>query len=395
MNNVAALIQERLGFPYVHVFTVHPNRRQVVYEAGSGAMGSALKGHLISLDSENGIISWVARNGQAVVANDVSKEPRYQPSPFPPKDTRSEMAIPLIFDQKVVGVLDVESDRLNSFTEDDRFLCEALADNVAAAIHNADLYRTEQWRRQIGDSLREVTGLISAEAGVEDVLDSVLNELERNLPCDVSAVWLLDGEEFYLAKVHGAERVEVEGVFQRWPEARNLLNESLASEQPVIRKPEDPIGPTGAARGFSADYSSIAAALRAGERSLGVITLTHHSSGRYGHEAQAITATFANYAAVAIENARLFDAAQEQAYASAALLQVAQAVANSNSLEETIGSGSADHPHPGGCQRMCDLSVGKGGLPPNRGIWFCRRSTGTLCQTGFPTGRLSFTGDCA
>ncbi len=338
LNNVAGLIQERLGFPYVHVFTVHPNRRQVVYEAGSGAMGSTLKGHLISLDSENGIISWVARNGQAILANDVSKEPRYQPSPFPPKDTRSELAIPLIFDQKVVGVLDVESDRLNSFTEDDRFLCEALADNVAAAIHNADLYRTEQWRRQIGDSLREVTGLISAEAGVEDVLDSVLNELERNLPCDVSAVWLLDGEEFYLAKVHGAERVEVEGAFQRWPEARNLLNESLASEQPVIRKPEDPIGPTGAARGFSADYSAIGAALRAGERALGVITLTHHSSGRYGHEAQAITATFANYAAVAIENARLFDAAQEQAYASAALLQVAQAAANSNSLEETIGA---------------------------------------------------------
>ena len=208
MNNVAGLIQERLGFPYVHVFTVHPNRRQVVYEAGSGAMGSALKGHLISLDSENGIISWVARNGQAILANDVSKEPRYQPSPFPPKDTRSELAIPLIFDQKVVGVLDVESDRLNSFTEDDRFLCEALADNVAAAIHNADLYRTEQWRRQIGDSLREVTGLISAEAGVEDVLDSVLNELERNLPCDVSAVWLLDGEEFYLARSTRCERVE-------------------------------------------------------------------------------------------------------------------------------------------------------------------------------------------
>jgi serine phosphatase RsbU (regulator of sigma subunit) len=71
---------------------------------------------------------------------------------------------------------------------------------------------------------------------------------------------------------------------------------------------------------------------------LGVLTLTHHATGRYGHEAQAITSTFANYASVAIENARLYDAAQEQAYASAALLQVAQAVANSNSLDETIGS---------------------------------------------------------
>jgi serine phosphatase RsbU (regulator of sigma subunit)/putative methionine-R-sulfoxide reductase with GAF domain/anti-sigma regulatory factor (Ser/Thr protein kinase) len=338
LNKVAVLIQKRLGFPYVHLFTVHPNRRQIIYEAGSGARSTALKGSMLDLDNDKGIIAWVARKGQAVLANDVTKEPRYEPSPFPPEDTRSELTIPLVFDDQVVGVLDLQSDRVNAFTDDDHFLCEALADNVAVAIHNADLYRTERWRRQVADSLREVAGFISAETGVDDVLDSILNELERNLPCDVAAVWLLDGENLYLAHIHGTERLEVDSALQRWPEAYGFLAATLNSEQPVVRKPEDPMGPTGAARGFSADYSSIAAALRAGDRPLGVITLTHHTPGRYGHEAQAVVATFANYASVAIENARLYDAAQEQAYASAALLQVAQAVANSNSLDETIGS---------------------------------------------------------
>jgi phosphoserine phosphatase RsbU/P len=149
---------------------------------------------------------------------------------------------------------------------------------------------------------------------------------------------LLDGEELYLAHIHGAERPDVDDALLRWPESYGFLAAALDSGLPVIRKPEDPIGPTGGARGFSADYSSIAAALRAGDHPLGVLTLSHHAPGRYGHEAQAITATFANYASVAIENARLYDAAQEQAYASAALLQVAQAVANSNSLDEMIGS---------------------------------------------------------
>ena len=37
LSKVAMLIQERLGFPYVHLFSVHPNRRQIIYEAGSGA----------------------------------------------------------------------------------------------------------------------------------------------------------------------------------------------------------------------------------------------------------------------------------------------------------------------------------------------------------------------
>src|SRR5690606_34678749 len=78
--------------------------------------------------------------------------------------------------------------------------------------------------------------------------------------------------------------------------------------------------------------------LRVGDRQLGLLTLAHHAPGRYGHEAQAISATFANYAAVAIENARLFDSAQEQAYASAALLQVAQAVVGSSDLNEILNS---------------------------------------------------------
>ncbi len=293
---------------------------------------------MLDLDNDEGIISWVARSGKSLLVNDVTREPRYRPSPLPPDDTRAEMTIPLVFDMNVVGVLDLQSNLLNAFSEEDRFLCEALAGNVAVAIHNADLFRTEQWRRQVADGLRDVAGLISADVGLDDVLDRILRELERNLPCDVAAIWLQEEDNLYLAQVHGADLMEVDGAAHRWPEAYGFLTSALSSEQPIIRKPDDPIGPTGTALGYSADYSSIAAGLRAGDRPLGVLTLSHHTAGRYGHEAQAMTATFANHAAVAIENARLYDSAQEQAYASAALLQVAQAVTNSNNLDETLAS---------------------------------------------------------
>ena len=116
------------------------------------------------------------------------------------------------------------------------------------------------------------------------------------------------------------------------------MAEAFVSDVPIIRRADDPIWPAGLAAGFDRNYSSIAAPLRVGDRPLGVLTLAHHTSGRYGHEAQAITTTFASYAAVAIENARLYDAAQEQAYASAALLQVAQAVVSLNDLDEILGS---------------------------------------------------------
>ena len=338
LNKVAALIHERFGYPYVHVYTVHHNRRQIHYMAGSGARSRDLQGYILDLDNAEGIIPWVARNGQPVLANDVRHEPRYHPSPVPPENTRSELAVPFIYDNKVVGVLDLQSSRRNTFTEDDLFVFQMLADNIASAIHNADLYRSERWRRQVADSLREVAGLLSANVSVDEVLDAILKELERNLPCDVSAIWLVDGDELYLAHIHGADPLEVENARYRWPEAAHFLAGALAAEQPSIRKPTDPIGPTGAACGFPADYSSIAAALRIGEQPVGVLTLSHHTSGRYGHEAQAMTTTFASYAAVAIENARLYDSTQEQAYASAALLQVAQTVVSQNTMDEILAS---------------------------------------------------------
>jgi sigma-B regulation protein RsbU (phosphoserine phosphatase) len=338
MENVSSLIHNRFGYPYVHLFTVHPNRRLIEYQAGSGTRSQDLAGYTISLDDEQGIVSWVAREGKTVLANNVKQNTHYRAFPLPPEDTSSELCVPLLYDNIVVGVLDIQSDRLNTFTEDDRLIFEAVADNIATAIHNADLYRSEQWRRQVGDSLREVAGLVSADASVDDVLEAILAELDRNLAVDVSAIWLMEDEELYLAASHNCDENLLEATLYASPEYYEGLMDALYSENPIIRKPTDPIWITGATAGFNADYSGLAVPLRVGDQHLGIITLAHSTSGRYGHEAQAMTTTFASYAAVAIENARLYDSAQEQAYASAALLQVAQAIVSLSDLDEMLGT---------------------------------------------------------
>jgi len=338
MRDAAKLINEKFDYPHISLFTVHPTRRLIVYEAGNGKRSQKMEGALIPLEAAHGIMPWVALNGKTVLANDVTRDERYIVSPQPPFDTKSELCVPLIFNEIVLGLLDIQSDKLNAFTEDDRVMFEAVADTMAAAIRNADLYRSEQWRRQVADSLREVAGLVSDNVGVDDVLETILTELDRNLPIDISALWLLKDGELCLSAAHGVDTSQLENICMANPDATYAMAEALLSEIPVIRRPEEQIWPTGLVAGYDGDYSSIAAPLRVGDRPLGVLTLAHHTSGRYGHEAQAITTTFASYAAVAIENARLYDSAQEQAYASAALLQVAQAVVSSNDLNETLGS---------------------------------------------------------
>jgi serine phosphatase RsbU (regulator of sigma subunit)/putative methionine-R-sulfoxide reductase with GAF domain len=338
MRTTAVLIQKKFNYPFVHLFTVHPNRRQIIFEAGSGTRRKKLQGAVLSLDESKGIIPWVARNGKSILANDVSKDIHYIESPFARKDTHSELCVPLIFDNNVVGILDVQSNEIGAFSKDDQVIFEAVADNIAAAIHNADLFHSEQWRRKVADSLREVAVLLSANVGVEQVLDAILTELENTLPIDISAIWLFEDGDLRLAAVHGCEKEVLVNARKDAPEASVAIMAALISDDPVIRKVSDPKWLSGLAAGFNVDYSSIAAPLKVGDQPLGVLTLAHHTSGRYGHEAQAMTRTFASYASVAIENARLYDAAQEQAYASAALLQVAHAVVSLNDLDEILGT---------------------------------------------------------
>ena len=352
MRDAANLIHEKFGYPYVSLFTVHPNRRIIAYEAGSGKRSKKLEGYTISLDNPKGIIVWTARLGKTILVNDVTADDRYIPSPLPPKNINSELCVPLIFEGKVVGLLDIQSDKTNAFTEDDQRMFEAVADTMAAAIRNADLYRSEQWRRQVSDSLRDVAGLVSDNAGVDEVLEMILSELDRNLPIDISAIWLLQDGDLCLSAVHGVDANQLESVCIANPDAIYAMAEALMSDVPIIRRPDEPIWPSGLTAGYDTTYSSIAAPLRVGDRPLGVLTLAHHTSGRYGHEAQAITTTLASYASVAIENARLYDAAQEQAYASAALLQVAQAVVSLNDLDEILASVTRIMPILVGVQRV-------------------------------------------
>jgi len=336
LEEVVGLIHRQFGYPSVYLFTIDPAQEQIVYRAGIGPRVQALQaeGLVCSLDDSEGIVPWVACHGETVLANAVSGDFRYRALESPPVNTRAELAVPLIFGGKVLGVLDLHSDHRDAFGDDDRFLFEALADSVAIAIRNANLYRSERWRRQVADSLREVAGLLSTNVALDQLLEAILTELERTLPCDVATIWLLRDDNLSLSAAHGY--VAEVGVNDLLPDAGSWLGQALNADQPTIRSPQSPDDPLGAALGFPPDYSAIAAPLRAGDQPLGLLALAHRTPGRYGAESRAMTAAFASYAAVAIENARLYQEAQELARISTVMLQVAEATRSLTTLDRVL-----------------------------------------------------------
>lgn len=348
LDEIVNLIHNHFNYPFVHVFTVHPARHKVIYETGSGARSQHFHELDIqyNLDDPEGLIPYVARSGVTKMVNDVRMEAHYKPSPLPPDDTGSELAIPIKLGNEILGVLDIQSTRTGAFTEADCSLLEALGASIAIALRNATLYRSEKWRRQVSDSFRDVAILVSANTALDKLLDTILLELERNLPCDASAIWLLndsykegdDRRQLYLAAVHGLDPQSVLDAMNQSADLKQWLALTFQAQEPIIRGPGDPFGPLGLAGHFSPDYSSIAAPLRAGERILGVLSLAHNSQGRYGNETRILTTTFSSYAAVAIQNGRLFAEAQDRAWTSTLLLQVSEATQSLTTIEELLST---------------------------------------------------------
>jgi GAF domain-containing protein len=335
-EEVVNLIHERFDYPLVRLFTLDPVHGRIVYRAGSGQAEPEWREHTLacSIEEGEGVIPWVACQGETALIDDLEQDPRARSPELAPGGMHAQLAVPLLFGTQVLGVLDLQSDRRGTFGPDDRFLFEALADNIAIAVRNANLYRSERWRRQVADSLRGVAGLLSSELALEQVLEAILTELERTLPCDAASIWLLEEDSLCLAAARGFD-AEV-CVAELEPDADTWLGQALYADRPSTRTPQSPPEPMGAVLGFPRDYSAVAAPLRAGDQRLGVLTLAHHEPGRYGTESRAMTAAFASYAAVAIENTRLYQSAQEQASISTVMLQVAEAARMLTNLQQVL-----------------------------------------------------------
>jgi GAF domain-containing protein len=332
LDEVVRTIQQKFLYLQVNVYTVHTGRGKIIFRAGTGENSQAYRDAFLTFDinDKEGILPRVAREGKTIISNDVRHDPLYRFPDFVTSTARSEMSVPLTTGGEITGILDIQSDQSGAFDENDRFLFEALSAGIATSIRNATLFRSEQFKRQVAESVRDVAGILSSDSSMEELMDRILEKLQENLPCDAASIWLTNPDPqsnklLTLAAVRGTETHELRTTFQTAESAGPWVVDALHSDEPRIRCESDPRGPMGEALGFPKDYSAIAAPLRAGGETVGLLTLAHRQPDRYGSEARLITQTFAGYAAAAIQNSRLYASVREQAWVSTVLLKVAEA----------------------------------------------------------------------
>ncbi|NJN93163.1 MAG: PAS domain-containing protein [Anaerolineales bacterium] len=145
-QRIVNLMQERLGYYHVEIYTLH--EEGLVLQEGTGDAGRRLKdaGHIITLTTENSPAVQAVWSGEPVLVPDVSQDPAWQPNPLL-RATQAELAIPISLGAEVVGVLDVQSDRVGGLSQEDRLLLEGLAGQLAIAIDNRRAYLAEKEAR--------------------------------------------------------------------------------------------------------------------------------------------------------------------------------------------------------------------------------------------------------
>lgn len=149
LPGVCELIKSRFDLYYVGIFLIEPNSDRAVLQAGSGEAGQAMlaESHYLQVGGDS-MVGQATTTRQPRIALNVGKEDlttrlvRFANPHLP--ETRSEMALPLISQQTVLGALSIQSDREAAFDEDDIVVLGGIADSLTSAIENARLFRQTQ-----------------------------------------------------------------------------------------------------------------------------------------------------------------------------------------------------------------------------------------------------------
>ncbi|MEE2947460.1 MAG: GAF domain-containing protein [Verrucomicrobiota bacterium] len=182
------------------VVLINPTDRLLEIQAAHGLPEGSSR---LKLRVGEGITGWVAQQGKSALVPDVHEDTRYVQIH---NHTRSELAVPLEVNGSIRGVINVDSDQLNAFSETDQALLTELASQAATVIHNAFLYERSRTRAELFESFIAVGQAINSAVAIDDALAAITRETCCLMNARTSALQLLDENDDRLALVasHGA-----------------------------------------------------------------------------------------------------------------------------------------------------------------------------------------------
>lgn len=193
VREVVDQIQQAFNYYHVHIYLWDAKRENLVMAGGTGEAGRFMleSGH--SIPAERGLVGRAAELGTVVLIPDVSQTIGWLPNPLLP-DTKAEVAVPIILGETVLGVLDVQQNTVGGLAQTDADLLQAIANQVAIALQNAQAYTGAQQQASKEAQRNEIIQKIQNATSVEEALKVAVRELGRAMGTQTS-VYLSDYSE--------------------------------------------------------------------------------------------------------------------------------------------------------------------------------------------------------
>ena len=254
-----------------------------------------------------GIIGEAAALKQPVLVDDVRTMKNYIAAN---ESVRSELAVPLIVKGRVIGIIDIESEQVGYFQEEQRRLLELTASRVAVAIENARLYTRVSRQAQTLAVLTEISRDISSILDLDELLERIGQLLRRLIDYQMFAIMLVNERDNMLETQFAVRFGERYVPVERVPAGRGLVGAAVQSQAPVyapdVRK--EPryhmVNPL--------TRSELAVPLIYKKKVIGVLDLEHTRANYFNEDRQRTIVTLAAQIAIAIENARLYQRVAQQ-----------------------------------------------------------------------------------
>jgi len=305
LRRVAELVRKVIDYEIFAILLLHEKTQDLRFRFQVGYPAEMAERMHVKVGE--GVTGIAAQRREAILVHDVSEEPQYI-SAVP--GVRSELAVPLIVKNRVIGVIDIESIQPNHFTEEHKRLLTLIGSRMAIGIENARLHtRTSRQARTLlllNEIARELTSILN----LDELLKHIGELLSRLIDYQMFSILLLDasGEKLqHRFSIRFKENIQLKHDI---PLGMGIVGYAARHRQavlvPDVKKDPRYIQTNPETR------SELAVPLIYKEKVIGVMDLEHTRKGFFTDDHRRTVTTLAAQVAIALENARLYEEIERQ-----------------------------------------------------------------------------------
>jgi len=299
LANVAAAVKEVVPYDLFAILLYSEVRRGLTIRYSIGHREEVVRSLVLPLGE--GITGVAAATREPILVGDVRSDSRYLPAL---DAVRSELAVPMMARGKLVGVIDLQSTRLNAYREQDRALVQLIASRVAASIDNARLYRRVDRQNRTLRTLALLSQEFSSILDLDELLGKIAITMHTLVAYDAFSILLVD-PELKVLRHRFSQRYDQRVNLDNIPLGKGITGAAAESRE-VVRVADTLADPR-----YIASHpeirSEIAVPLIVQDRVVGVMNLESERMGYFTEDHSRLLALLAPQVASSVENARLYE----------------------------------------------------------------------------------------